>query len=283
MPSEPHGPVALSLTQSSHLLLSFTHFLTVAIHNVLFYRNLYPPTTFLTTRAYNLAVHQSRHPAVCNWIRDAVDAIRAQLVLGVVSRIAIVIHVPAAADSKVLERWMIDVAQFPAFKGYKEPRGNRRDEEDDGVGGPERVPIPGGGELDRPGGGGLGDVTGASAQKKAAPRVNWTDVDEAFRGAVRRMALAGEKMAELPEGCSFTVAVELRDEGEAPIGYPQSWIPSEPNLQPSSKDKVAPGADVGGAQTMPIRSVEVGPLFFECWVEEGKVKGDLASSDTSSG
>jgi mitotic spindle assembly checkpoint protein MAD2B len=218
MPSEPHGPVALSLTQSSHLLLSFTHFLTVAIHNVLFYRNLYPPTTFLTTRAYNLAVHQSRHPAVCNWIRDAVDAIRAQLVLGVVSRIAIVIHAPAAADSKVLERWMIDVAQFPAFKGYKEPRGNRRDEEDDGVGGPERVPIPGGGELDRPGGGGLGDVTGASAQKKAAPRVNWTDVDEAFRGAVRRMALAGEKMAELPEGCSFTVAVELRDEGEAPIG-----------------------------------------------------------------
>ncbi|ETS83201.1 hypothetical protein PFICI_05077 [Pestalotiopsis fici W106-1] len=269
MPSElHHGPLTLTVTQSSHLLLSFTHFLTVAIHNVLFYRSLYPPTTFLTTRAYNLAVHQSRHPAVCNWIRDAVDAIRAQLVLGSVSRIAIVIHAP---DSTVLERWMIDVAQFPAFKGYKEPRGNRRDEEDDGVGAPERVPIPG---EDRGG-------VDAGAQSKAR-RVNWTDVDEAFRAAVRRMALAGEKMSALPEGCSFTVAVELRDESEAPIGYPQSWIPSEPHLQPSSKDKPVPGGDIGGAKTTPIRSVEVGPLFFECWVEEGKTKGDLPSSSTSS-
>lgn len=213
MPSEVQNDlVTLSLTQSSHLLLSFTHFLTVAIHNVLFYRSLYPPTTFLTTRAYNLAVHQSRHPAVCNWIRDAVDAVRAQLVLGSVSRVAIVIHAP---DARVLERWMIDVAQFPAFKGYREPRGNRRDEEDDGVGAPERISVPG--EDRGRGGADVGGGAGAAQQQRDA-RVNWTDVDEAFRGAVRRMALAGEKMAALPEGCSFTVAVELRDESEAPIG-----------------------------------------------------------------
>ncbi|KAK6196773.1 hypothetical protein LQW54_011179 [Pestalotiopsis sp. IQ-011] len=277
MPSEVQNDlVTLSLTQSSHLLLSFTHFLTVAIHNVLFYRSLYPPTTFLTTRAYNLAVHQSRHPAVCNWIRDAVDAVRAQLVLGSVSRVAIVIHAP---DARVLERWMIDVAQFPAFKEYREPRGNRRDEDDDGVGAPERISVPG---EDREAGGADVGEAGAAAQQREA-RVNWTDVDEAFRGAVRRMALAGEKMAALPEGCSFTVAVELRDESEAPIGYPQSWIPSEPNLQTSSKDKPMSGEDVGGAKTRPIRSVEVGPLFFECWVEEGKAKDEITSSNTSSG
>ncbi|KAI4601079.1 hypothetical protein KJ359_012266 [Pestalotiopsis sp. 9143b] len=213
MPSEVQDDlVTLSLTQSSHLLLSFTHFLTVAIHNVLFYRSLYPPTTFLTTRAYNLAVHQSRHPAVCNWIRDAVDAVRAQLVLGAVSRVAIVIHAP---DARVLERWMIDVAQFPAFKGYREPRGNRRDEEDDGVGAPERISVPG---EDRGAGGADAGGGGLGAAQQREARVNWTDVDEVFRGAVRRMALAGEKMAALPEGCSFTVAVELRDESEAPIG-----------------------------------------------------------------
>jgi len=44
--------------------------------------------------------------------------------------------------------------------------------------------------------------------------------------------------------------------------HPQAWIPSEPNLQPKR------GADVGGKAT-PIRSVEAGPLFFECWIEEG--------------
>lgn len=194
------APLAISLPQASHLLVSFTHFLTVAIHNILYYRNLYPEPTFLTTRAYNLPVHQSRHPRVCTWIRDAVDAVRAQLVLGSVRRIAIVVH---DADARVLERWIVDVAAFPAFAGVKEPRGSRRDEEEDGAaaGGPEARED-------------------AVAEGRA---INWTDVDESFRGAVRRMAFAGEKMGRLPEGCSFTIAVELREEGEAPIGVSSSW------------------------------------------------------------
>lgn len=203
MPSEPTN-VSLTVHQSSHLLISFTHFLTVAIHNILYYRSLYPQTTFLTTRAYNLAVHQSRHPAVCNWIRDAVDAVQAQLILGSVSRIAIVIH---ASDSGVLERWMIDVAQFPAFQGFKEPKESRRDEVDDGVGGPERVMA----EAEE-------DVLPEEPADNKDGRINWTDVDESFRGAVRRMAFAAEKLRNLPTGCTYTVAVELRDEGEAPIG-----------------------------------------------------------------
>jgi mitotic spindle assembly checkpoint protein MAD2B len=194
-------PLAISLPQASHLLVSFTHFLTIAIHNILYYRNLYPEPTFLTTRAYNLPVHQSRHPKVCTWIRDAVDAVKAQLVLGSVRRIAIVVH---DADARVLERWMIDVAAFPAFAGVKEPRGSRRDEEEDAVaGGPE-----------------------VREDAVAEGRViNWTDVDESLRGAVRRMAYAGEKMGKLPEGCSFTIAVELREEGEAPIGVSSSRQP----------------------------------------------------------
>ncbi|KAK9771245.1 putative HORMA domain-containing protein [Seiridium cardinale] len=249
-------------SQLSHLLLGFTHFLTVSIHNILFYRSLYPPTTFLTTRAYNLVVHQSRHPAVCNWIRDAVDAIRAQLIIGSVSRIAIVIHAP---DSRVLERWMIDVARFPAFKGFKEPKFNRRDRDDDGVGAPERVS-------------GAGKKGAAEAPNNGM--LNWTDVDESFRAAVRRMAFASERMDHLPEECTFTVAVELKDNGKAPIGYPQHWIPSEPNLQTKSQHTPEPGKDVGGAKTTPIRSVTAGPLWFECWVEEGEAKLELELAES---
>jgi hypothetical protein len=48
--------------------------------------------------------------------------------------------------------------------------------------------------------------------------VNWPDVNEQLRGALRRMASTAEKMDALPEGCTFTVAVELREEGLAPIG-----------------------------------------------------------------
>lgn len=102
---------------------------------------------------------------------------------------------------------MIDVAQFPAFKGFKEPKESRRDEEDDAVGAPDR-------EMGPPEDDGLIEEPTDERDGK----LNWTDVDESFRGAVRRMAFAGEKLGKLPPGCTFTVAVELRDEGDAPIG-----------------------------------------------------------------
>jgi mitotic spindle assembly checkpoint protein MAD2B len=32
------------------------------------------------------------------------------------------------------------------------------------------------------------------------------------------------------------------------------------------------GENIGGVRTRPIRAVDAGPLFFECWVEESKAK-----------
>ncbi|KAI0013022.1 DNA-binding protein [Xylariaceae sp. FL0662B] len=277
------GPSSSSLpsSQASHLLTSFTHFLTVCVHNILYYRGLYPAPTFLTSRAYNLPVHQSRHPRVCAWVRDAVDAVRAQLALGAAERVAVVVYDRRA---RVLERWMFDVAGFPAWRGFREAARGGRDEEQESREGTERE-----GEQQQEGGGGGGRSDGGPAAAAAAAdpgsgsddRVNWTDVDEQLRAAVRRLAYAGEKMAPLPDGCTFTVAVELRDEGEAPIGHPQPWIPTQPGLQTNSKDGRTPGRDVGGAKTTPLRAVEAGPLFFECWVEEGKAKEELVSSVSS--
>ncbi|KAL2262315.1 hypothetical protein VTK26DRAFT_1775 [Humicola hyalothermophila] len=316
MPPQPDpdpGPdsSSLPLDQSHILLTAFNSFLTVAIHNILYYRNIYPPATFLSTKAYNLPVHQNRHPKVCAWIRDAVDAVAVQLTSGHVARIAIVIHSPLDSPlpsqpvkqplrsgrddtttsptpsqssatippGSVLERWLIDTSRFPAwptpspssstkataksFRDFarvlaKESRledsrealvcdpasssqNNMNDKDDDD--------------------GDDGDNT-----------LRWPDLDEQLRGALRRMATTAEAMAPLPEGCTFTVAVELAEEGRAPIGHPQAWIPSEPNLQPASKGREMAGEDLGGVKTRPIRSVEAGPLFFECWVEEGKAK-----------
>ncbi|KAK8080519.1 mitotic spindle assembly checkpoint protein MAD2 [Apiospora hydei] len=264
--SQAQGGLSVSLPQASHLLTSFTHFLTVAIHNVLYYRSLYPPATFLTARAYNLAVHQSRHPGVCTWVSDAVSAIRAQLIKGAAERVALVVHAPG---TQVLERWMFDLRAFPAFTGVKEQQppnasggdGSRQDEEDDGVGP-----------------GGPASIQAAEASG-SSDKINWTDVDEGFRAAVRKMASAAEQLPPLPGGCTYTVAVELRDESEAPIGYPQHWIPSQPNLQTQSKTRPEAGRDIGGARTAAIRTVEAGPLYFDCWVELGK---ELASSSSLS-
>ncbi|KAK0620234.1 DNA-binding protein [Immersiella caudata] len=285
MPPRHHQvvtPALIPLDQAHPLLSNFSSFLTVAIHNLLFYRGIYPATTFLSTRAYNLPVHQNRHPKVCTWITDAVTSVNNQLISGHVSRIVIVLHAPLSGlpepssptlsqsqtylkplppPGAVLERWLFDVSRFPAWP-HKPKESSVKAMSDYGrmLGKEAKIEE--------------------SREKHVADTsVNWTDVNEQLRGVLRRMAITAEKMDALPEGCTFTVAVELREAGLAPIGHPQAWIPSEPNLQPASKSRSAPGEDVGGAKTTPIRSVQAGPLFFECWVEEGKAKEGFLSPE----
>lgn len=62
------------------------------------------------------------------------------------------------------------------------------------------------------------DRPGSAFLHAKGGNVKWPDVDEQLRGALRRMTYAAEGMSRLPTGCTFTVAVELRDEGVAPIG-----------------------------------------------------------------
>ncbi|KAK7403982.1 hypothetical protein QQX98_010263 [Neonectria punicea] len=238
-PPPPIPPQGLSLPSSlaSPLLSSFTTFLTLALHSLLFHRGLYPPATFLTARALNLPVRQSRHPGLCAWINDAVAAVALQLQKGVVRRIAVVMHAPKSFD--VLERWVFDVKAFPAWGD-----------------------LTGDGDAAK-------EDTGAVDEDETEGLVNWTDVNEALRGALRRIAYAGETMPLLPEGSTFTLAVELRDEAPAPIGHPQHWIPSQPNLQPPTESSPNQGSSLGGTNTTPVRSVQAGPLFFECWIEQG--------------
>lgn len=259
------------------LFSCFTSFLTVSIHTILYYRSIYPRETFLSAKAFNLPVHQSRHPKICSWITDAVDAVMAQLAKGTVDRVAVVIHSPPSSSplstaatrqlppGTVLERWMFDTSHFPAWPGGIEALKNFRGEaaEDD---------EPAEGEH----GGGEGNVAeGLAENDRATANINWADVHEQLRGAVRRISYAGEKMDSLPGGCTFTVVVELRDEAQAPIGHPQPWIPSQPELQPASQSRRERGHDAHDATTTPIRSLEAGPLFLECWVEEGRAKDAL--------
>jgi mitotic spindle assembly checkpoint protein MAD2B len=63
-----------------HAVVSaFRDFLTVAIHTILYERDIYPRTSFLKARKYNYPVRQSRHPKVCKWIQDAVAAVEVEM------------------------------------------------------------------------------------------------------------------------------------------------------------------------------------------------------------
>lgn len=101
------------------------------------------------------------------------------------------------------------------------------------------------------------------------------DVEEQLRATVRKLAYCGSKLGPLPEGCTYTVVVEMRDEADPPVGHPQPWIPSPPSLQTGERGHSENiGADLGGIRQVPVRSVETGDFVFDMWIEEGRAKQD---------
>lgn len=208
------------------LITSFTDFLTVAIHTILYERAIYPQASFLSARKYNFPVRQNRHPKVCEWINDAVAAVETQLLKGTVDRVAVVMY---DDRNKPLERFMFDVSHFL------------------------RIPVS---DADTP-----LERTGADGEKvQVLPTV---DMEEQFRGTMSKLANCGTVLAPLPTGCTFTVVIELKGEGEAPIGHPQPWMPVQPRNQ-SEMDQAANNA------TTPIRAVAAGDMVFETWIEQAK-------------
>jgi len=83
----------------------FIDFLIVAVHQILSLRQIYPQTTFIRARKYNLPVDQSRHPGVCRWILSTVESVERAIQSGTVKRIAIVIIV----ENSPKERFVLDV------------------------------------------------------------------------------------------------------------------------------------------------------------------------------
>ena len=203
-------------------MTAFTDFLTVAIHTILYERAIYPQTSFLSARKYNFAVRQSRHPKVCEWINDAVTAVETELLKGAVERVAIVIYMK---DNKPTERFVFDVSRFPA------------------------VPAT---DLDTP-------LERSAANGEKVPILPTVDMQEQFRATMGKLATYGSNLRPLPEGCTFTVAIELKKDGQPPIGHPQPWMPVQPMGQGHANDHKS---------AVPLRAVAAGDMVFETWIEE---------------
>ncbi|CZR64580.1 related to MUS-26 protein MUS-26, involved in DNA repair [Phialocephala subalpina] len=231
------APPSTLLTNNTSLLQTFTDFLTVAIHTILYSRALYPPASFISTRKYNFPVRQNRHPDVCAWINNAVSSTYTLLQKGTVRAIAVVIY---SREQEVMERYMFDVSRFPIVdpkEGLTDFEARKDKEGDD-------LPV----------------------------GISRADIEEQLRATIRKLAYGAGKLSPLPEGCTFSVAVELRNEADPPIGHPQPWIPSEPSLQTGERTSERIGTDLGGAKSTPVRLVEAGEFILETWIEEGKAK-----------
>jgi mitotic spindle assembly checkpoint protein MAD2B len=171
------------------LLQTFSDFLTVAIHTILYERSIYPASTFISTRKYNFPVRQNRHPKVCKWITDAVAAVEAEILKGAVEKVAVVIY---DLETRPLERFMFDVSSFPLIPKAEALTPFEDDEEQE--------------ESE--------DDTG----REGMSRISTVDVEEQLRAAVRKLAYCGSKLSSLPQGCTYTVVVELKEQEEPPIG-----------------------------------------------------------------
>ncbi|KAF2638076.1 DNA-binding protein [Massarina eburnea CBS 473.64] len=239
-------------------LAAFTHFLTAYTHTLLCLRTLYPRASFVRARFHNTAVYQSRHPLVCEWIRDAIAAVRDELLAGSVARIAIVIYNYDAGggergSARVMERYMVDVGSLPVV----DKRERNTDIEWDDARGEE----------------GDSDVD--------------VDLSEQFRAALVSLTSRCAQLAPLPSShCSFNISLELKDEPavDPPLPHPQPWVPVQPSLQKTGRKGAAPdehgaaeqeGRDLGGAKVTPVRTVEAGVFRFETWIEEAKAKFDM--------
>lgn len=217
MPPPPEDDLRrLPPAEADALIASLGSFLTVAIHSLLFHRRLYPPTSFLLARAYNLAVYQSRHPGVCAWVRDAVAAVAAQIRAGALRSLALVVHRPG--DFAVAERWTFDLSSFPL-----DPLSATH---------PPPQPAP-----------------ADALDPDAAAAVNSTDLAEALRAALSRIAHTAETIGPPPEGSIFTLAVELRPEAPAPIQVRRP--PASPSPPIASIDNRAPDASTLNFGSLP--------------------------------
>lgn len=223
------------------LVTAFTDFLTVAIHTILYERHIYPQTSFLSARRYNLAVRQSRHPKVCEWIIDAVTAVEVQLLKGAVDRVAVVIY---NKSNVALERFMFDVSPFPSIAETDVDIPLIRDDQDE----VQNMPL--------------------------------ADMDEQFRAVMTRLTNCASSLKPVPQGCTFTIAIELKNEDHhAPVSHPQAWIPVEARPQTDSS-----GEPAKTPKATPIRAMVAGELAFDAWVEESKAKLTAdPTSNTSSG
>jgi len=92
-----------------------TEFIEVAIHTILYVRQVYPADLFVRRKKYETPVYQSRHPGLNEYIAGAIKAIGDELVLGNVEKVVVVIK---DKDEVALERFIFSIQTMIAVESF---------------------------------------------------------------------------------------------------------------------------------------------------------------------
>ncbi|KAL1919328.1 uncharacterized protein VTP21DRAFT_2021 [Calcarisporiella thermophila] len=85
-------------------------FLEIAIHQIVYVRQIYPHELFKKCRKYNIPLQQSRHPGLNEWITNAVLACKSNLEKGLVERVNVII----LNEQNPVERFVFEVENIVA-------------------------------------------------------------------------------------------------------------------------------------------------------------------------
>ncbi|SCZ98431.1 BZ3500_MvSof-1268-A1-R1_Chr7-1g09135 [Microbotryum saponariae] len=169
-------------------------FLEVAIHALLYTRNVYPTNIFKQHHKYNIPVWQSRSPLVneyvskmCRCVGEELDKVRLARLHWTLRKIIVVIKDDGPAETP-FERFVFDVEWLI---------------HDDMLGKDARDFIPAAGGITR------------------------TEMDETLRGFIVRVEAAKNYLPKLPKNVTFSVVLEMRDDVE-----PQS-LQAKRGIEPS--------------------------------------------------
>ncbi|KAL9000095.1 MAG: hypothetical protein Q9169_001170 [Polycauliona sp. 2 TL-2023] len=220
------------------VVLAFSDFLTVAIHTILYERDIYPRPSFLAARKFNCPVQQSRHPKVCQWIQDAVAAVEVEMLKCTLSNVSLVIHAPPPSSAP-LERFLFSTAAFPSVPS-SELLTSFSDNPPPATDLPEQFRA----TISRL-------STLSSALSPLPEDCSFTLLTELRDGADIHPPLG-------PDTPWLAAEPRLQKQKNR----------NESEVQPGS----TMGKDLGGARTTPIRNVESGAFVMEMWVEEGRGK-----------
>jgi len=106
--------ISLSFNQA---LKGVAEFIEVAIHTILYVRQIYPPDLFVRRKKYDMPVFQSRHPALNEYISGAVKAITDELVSGNIQKVVVVIK---DKDQVALERFIFFRTKYDRSRSLRQ-------------------------------------------------------------------------------------------------------------------------------------------------------------------
>lgn len=237
-----------------HLVRQLCDFLCVAIHSILSHRRIYPADQFEQARVYRIAAPRARHPLLAAYINDAVAAVADELRRNVCKAVQVLI-LPSlhgagtehtgnggaggggetesgveAADGPVYERFVFDLSDLPHVEQ---------------------------GDWHTPLRGTVRDV------------VLDDQLEHQFRAALLKIATVSTTLGDLPDGCTFAIAIDLRDEKAQPAEV-ERWLP-DPLGAPQGSTR-GDDSRSKGKTILPVRTVDFATLKFAVWMEETAAK-----------